>query len=134
VGKTKFRKLEIDGSTVISQAALATQLRELADPDLVLDARIVGVRAGELDLNIEELTSQLSGSFLKLRLRDASVVGLPDDAAAPADTILGAMTRDFRARIEDHETRGDSERAAELREALRLGVALLDDPTRVTLA
>jgi DNA repair exonuclease SbcCD nuclease subunit len=134
VGKTKFRKLEIDGATVASQAALATQLKEMADPDLVLDARIVGVRAGELDLNIEELTSQLSGSFLKLRLRDASVVGLPDDAAAPADTILGAMTRDFRARIEDHETRGDSERAAELREALRLGVALLDDPTRVTLA
>jgi hypothetical protein len=44
------------------------------------------------------------------------------------------MTRDFQARIEDHETRGDMERAAELREALRLGTALLDDPTRVSLA
>jgi len=134
VGKTKFRKLEIDGSNVTSQADLATQLRELADPDLVLDARIVGVRAGELDLNIDELGHQLAGSFLKLRLRDASVVGLPDDAAAPPDTILGALTRDFRARIDDHEARGDAERAAELREALRLGAALLDDPTRVTLA
>jgi DNA repair exonuclease SbcCD nuclease subunit len=134
VGRTRFRKLEIDGATVASQAALAAQIKELADPDLVLDARIIGVRAGELDLNIEELTRQLEGSFLKLRLRDASVVGLPEDAAMPADTILGAMARDFRARIEDHETRGDTERAAELREALRLGVALLEDPTRVTLA
>jgi hypothetical protein len=44
------------------------------------------------------------------------------------------LTRDFRARIEDHETRGDGERAAELREALRLGTLLLDDPHRVTLA
>ena len=70
----------------------------------------------------------------RLRLRDASVVGLPDGPAPPADTILGALTRDFRARIDDHETRGNSERAAELREALRLGVALLDDPSRVTLA
>lgn len=134
VGKTRFRKLEIDGATVASQAVVAAQLKELADPDLVLDARIVGVRSGELDLNIEELARQLEGSFLKLRLRDASVVGLPDDAAMPADTILGAMARDFKARIGDHETRGDSEGAAELREALRLGVALLDDPTRVTLA
>lgn len=134
VGKTRFRKLEIDGATIASQAALAAQLKGLADPDLVLDARIVGVRSPELDLNVEELAQQLAGSFLKLRLRDASVVGLPEDAQLPADTILGALTRDFRARIEEHETSGDMERAAELREALRLGVALLDDPTRVTLA
>jgi DNA repair exonuclease SbcCD nuclease subunit len=134
VGKTRFRKLEIDGATVASQAALAAQLRELADADLVLDARIVGVRAGGLDLSTDEVAHQLEGSFLKLRLRDASVVALPEDPTAPADTILGAMTRDFRARIEDHETHGDTERAAELREALRIGVALFDDPTRVTLA
>jgi hypothetical protein len=134
VGKTRFRKLEIDGATVASQSALGQQLRELADPDLVLDARIVGVRSNQLDLNLDELTRQLEGSFLRLRLRDASVVGLPDDGLAPPDTILGALTRDFRGRIEDLETRGDTERAAELREALRLGIALLDDPTRVTLA
>lgn len=134
VGKTRFRKLEIDGATIASQAALAQQLRELADADLVLDARIVGVRSAELDLNVDELTRQLEGSFLRLRLRDASVVGLPEGVPLPPDTILGALTRDFRARIDDHETRGDSERAAELREALRLGMALLDDPSRVTLA
>ncbi|MDL2335085.1 MAG: DNA repair exonuclease [Chloroflexota bacterium] len=134
VGKTRFKKMELDGATVASQAALAAQLRELADPDLVLDARIVGVHSSELDLNVDELTRQLEGSFLRLRLRDASVVALPDGAAAPPDTILGALTRDFRARIDDHETRGDADRAAELREALLLGVALLDDPTRVTLA
>ena len=134
VGKTRFRKLELDGATVASQAALAQQLNELADPDLVLDARIVGVRSGDLDLNVDELGRQLEGAFLRLRLRDASVVGLPTGAAPPPDTILGALMRDFMARIDDHETRGDAERAAELREALRLGVALLDDPTRVTLA
>jgi DNA repair exonuclease SbcCD nuclease subunit len=134
VGQTRFRKLELDGSTVASQAALAQQLRELADADLVLDARIVGVRSTELDLNVDELARQLEGSFLRLRLRDVSVVALPDVAAPPPDTILGALMRDFRARIDEDETRGESERAAELREALRLGVALLDDPTRVTLA
>ena len=134
VGRTRFKKLELDGATIASQAALAAQLREQADPDLVLDARIVGVRSGELDLNVDELARQLEGSFLRLRLRDASVVALPDTDVAPPDTILGALTRDFRARIEDYETRGEADRAAEAREALRLGVALLDDATRVTLA
>ena len=134
VGRTKFRKLELDAATIASQAALDHQLRELADADLVLDVRLVGVRADELDLNLDELARQLDGSFLRLRLRDASVVGLPEGPVAPPDTILGALTRDFRARIDDHETRGDSERAAELREALRLGGLLLDDPQRVTLA
>ena len=47
---------------------------------------------------------------------------------------MGAFTRDFRARIADAETRGDPEAAAELREALRYGLLLLDDPQRVTLA
>lgn len=134
VGKTRFRKLELDAAAIPSQAALDRQLRELADPDLVLDVRLVGVRSNELDLNIDELVRQLEGSFLRLRLRDASVVGLAEGPAAPPDTILGAFTRDLRARIEDHETRGDGERAAELREALRYGVLLLEDPQRVTLA
>jgi DNA repair exonuclease SbcCD nuclease subunit len=134
VGRTKFSKLDVDAATIASQAALDQRLRELADADLVLDVRLIGVRAEELDLNLDELAQQLDGSFLRLRLRDASVAGLAEGPSAPPDTILGALTRDFRARIEDHETRGDTDRAAELREALRLGVLLLDDPQRVTLA
>ena len=67
-------------------------------------------------------------------MRDSSVASLPETPLAPPDTILGAFARDFGARIVEHEERGDTERAAELREALRLGILLLDDPQRVTLA
>lgn len=134
VGRTKFRRVEVDAATLSSQAELESRLRELANPDLVLDVRIAGVSADDLDLNLDELERQLSGAFLRLRIRDASVAALAETESAPADTILGAFTRDFRARILEHETRGDAERAAELREALRLGMLLLDDPQRVTLA
>jgi len=134
VGQTRFRKLEMDAASIASQAALDATLRELADANLVLDVRLVGVRPDELDLNVDELTQQLEGRFLRLRVRDLSAVALPDVAMAPPDTILGALTRDFRARIDDHETRGDADRAAELREALRISLLLLDDPGRVTLA
>jgi hypothetical protein len=134
VGKTRFRKVEIDAASVASQADLEANLRENANPDLVLDARLVGVRGPELDVNVDELERQLACSFMRVRVRDASVAALDDGLLAPADTVLGAFVRDYRARIEESETSGDSERAAELREALRLGTSLLDDPQRVTLA
>ncbi|HEY5521099.1 MAG TPA: hypothetical protein VIK08_10600, partial [Candidatus Limnocylindrales bacterium] len=134
VGRTQFRKLEIDAAGLASQAQLGGQLTDLANPDLVLDVRVLGVRNDDLDLNVEELERQLASRFLRLRVRDASLAPLVEAQLAPADTIPGALTRDFRARIVDHESRGDTERAAELREALRLGMLLLDDPTRVTLA
>jgi DNA repair exonuclease SbcCD nuclease subunit len=134
VGRTKFEKLELDAAAITSQGELEQMLRERADPDRVLDVRLVGVKPDQIDLNVDELERQLNGSFLRLRVRDSSVAALPEAQLAPADTIIGAFTRDFGARIADHEARGDTERAAELREALRLGTLLLDDPHRVTLA
>ncbi len=134
VGRSHFRKLEVDASTLASQAELERSLRDQADPDRVIDVRVIGVRPAELDLNLDELERQLAGSFLRIRLRDVSVAPLPEDFDAPADTIVGAMARDLHGRIADHEARGENERAAELREALRLGLLLLDDAQRVTLA
>jgi hypothetical protein len=105
-----------------------------ADADTVLDVRLLGVRSDGLDLNVDELERQLQGSFLRLRIRDSSTPALSDIPLAPADTIVGAFERDLAARIADHESRGETQRAAELREALRLGLLLLDDAQRVTLA
>ena len=134
VGRTKIEKLELDAAAITSQAEVERTLRERADPDKVLDVRLVGVRPDTLDLHVDELERQLQKGFLRLRIRDASAVSLPDSPLPPADTILGAFAREFGARIVDSESRGDPERAAELREALRLGILLLDDPQRVTLA
>jgi DNA repair exonuclease SbcCD nuclease subunit len=134
VGRTKFEKVEIDAANVGSQADIEKALRQKADADTVLDVRLLGVRADALDLSVDELERQLQGSFLRLRIRDSSVPALSDIPLAPADTIVGAFARDLAARITEHEERGEAERAAELREALRLGLLLLDDPQRVTLA
>jgi exonuclease SbcD len=134
VGQTKFEKLELDAAAITSQGELERSLRERADPDKVLDVRLVGMKPDALDLNVDELERQLQGAFLRLRVRDSSTAALPNIPLAPADTILGAFARDFGTRIVDAESRGEAERAAELREALRLGILLLDDPQRVTLA
>lgn len=134
VGRTRFEKMEIDAAAVGSQADLEKTLRQKADADTVLDVRLVGVRDDALDLNIDELERQLQGAYLRLRVRDSSVPALSEIPLAPADTIVGAFARDLAARIQEHEERGETERAVELREALRLGLLLLDDAHRVTLA
>ena len=100
-------------------------LRGLADPDLVLDVRLVGVRPDELDLDIEEIEAALAPDFLKVRVRDGSIAALTDGPLPSQDTIAGAFIRDLEARIAELEASGAEAEAAEQRDALRLGRLLL---------
>ena len=131
VGKTRFEKLELDAAGVTTQPALIDSLKRKGDPDLVLDARIVGVRPDELDLHPEEIEMALAPSFLKVRVRDLSSPALTEGTLPSPDTIAGAFIRDLEARIAELEAKPDSgvdsaAEAAELRDALRLGRLLLD--------
>jgi DNA repair exonuclease SbcCD nuclease subunit len=125
VGRTRFEKLDIDAAVVADQPALIGQLAARADPDLVLDARLVGVRRDDLDLDPSEIEAALASSFLKVRIRDASMAALTDGPLPSADTIAGAFIRDLEMRIAELEQAGDTEQAAEQRDALRLGRLLL---------
>jgi DNA repair protein SbcD/Mre11 len=125
VGRTRFDKGAVDAATVTSQPALIELLAARADPDLVLDARIVGVRPDELDLDLDEIEAALAPSFLKVRVRDASVPALTEGPLPSPDTIAGAFIRDLEARIKELEAAGSVAEAAEQRDALRLGRLLL---------
>ena len=125
VGRTRFEKLDIDAAVVADQPALIGQLAARADPDLVLDARLVGVRRDELDLDPAEIETALAPSFLKVRVRDESMPALTDGPLPSADTIAGAFIRDLEARIAELERAGATDEAAEHRDALRLGRLLL---------
>jgi DNA repair exonuclease SbcCD nuclease subunit len=148
VGKTRFERVELDAAKVGSQPGLVSKLAERADPDLVLDAVLIGVRPDELDVHVEEVEAELADKFLKVRVRDRSVAPLPEGMLASPDTVLGAFIRDMEARIAEVEAAGaegtdgmgDGSAAApsaegpasELRDALRLGRLLLAG-TEVTL-
>jgi DNA repair exonuclease SbcCD nuclease subunit len=138
VGTTKFERLDIDAASIDSQPALIATLGRKADPDLVIDARVVGVRPDELDLHLDEIEAALAASFLKVRVRDVSLPALTEGALPPADTIAGAFIRELEARIAELEAaastdgsgpegtgRDPAAEAAELRDALRLGRLLL---------
>jgi DNA repair exonuclease SbcCD nuclease subunit len=125
VGRTRFEKVELDAAGVGSQPALVDLLAARADPDLVLDVRLIGVRPDELDLHVEEVEAAVGGRFLKVRVRDRSVPALSEGAIPPPDTVLGAFIRDVEARVAELEAAGDDAAAGELRDALRLGRLLL---------
>jgi len=125
VGKTRFERLELNAAEVGGQPALIESLRTRADPDLVLDVRLTGVRPDELDLDISEIELALAPSFLRARVRDLAVPALSEGNLPPPDTIAGAFIRTTQARIEQAEADGETEPAAELRDVLRLGRLLL---------
>ena len=126
VGKTRFEKLELDAAAVGTQPELVAMLAARTDPDLVLDVRLFGVRPELLDLDLDEVETELADRFLKLRVRDKSIAPLTDGTIPPPDTVMGAFIRDLEARIAEIEAEdpGD-EAAAELRDSLRLGRLLL---------
>ncbi len=133
VGRTRFRKLDFDAAELGSQAELLRRVRPLADPDLVLDIRLVGVEPDAFDLDEDEVGAQLEPLFFKHRIRHLSVPAPLEGPLPSRETIPGAFIRELEDRIAAAGSAGEHGRANELRESLRVGRLLLDDPSRVTL-
>jgi len=128
VGRTRFAQLDVDAATLDGQPGLVAAIASRADADLVLDVRLTGVRPDELDVHVDEVEGQLAGSFLRLRVRDASRPALTEGALPSPDTIAGAFIRNVENGIAQLETSGGPDaaaEAAELRDVLRLGRLLL---------
>jgi DNA repair exonuclease SbcCD nuclease subunit len=128
VGRTTFERLDVDAARLNGQPDLVAKLQAKANPDLVLEARLTGVRPDELDVDPGEVEEQLKGSFLRLRVRDQSIPALSAGAIPSADTITGAFIRDVEGRIAELEadpSDATTLEASELRDVLRLGRLLL---------
>ena len=125
VGRTRFERVSIDASELTGQIALVDRVRTQADPDLVLDVQITGVRRDDLDLDDAEVEAALAGDFMNIRVRDRSVPPLSEGSRPPPDTIAGALARDLEDRIAELQKAGREEESLELRDALRIGRLLL---------
>jgi DNA repair exonuclease SbcCD nuclease subunit len=135
VGRTVFRRMQVDAASLASQEDLAVRIAESADPDLILAVDVVGVAPDRLELMPEELERRLAPSFLQLRVSDRSVGELTAGPPLPEDTVAGRFIADVEARIRDAERTADAAAAEDARQVLRLGRRLLlDDPDHVTLA
>jgi DNA repair exonuclease SbcCD nuclease subunit len=137
VGQTRSEKLDLDVSAIHSQPDLIDQLGRHADSNLVFDVRLTGLYPDELDLDLDEIERALAASFLRFRLRDASIPASPEGTPPPPETVLGAFVRHVEDEIAELEkaagasvvasTEPDTnEELADLREVLRLGRHLLE--------
>ena len=126
VGRTRFERREVDATSLAGQPALVDQIAALADPDLVLDVRLIGVRRDDLDVATDEVERELAERFFRLRVRDEAAAALPDGPLPPPDTIAGALVRDLQASIAEAEAADRRGEALELRDALRLARLMLD--------
>ena len=99
VGSSWHRELEVEAGLIASQAVLVERLRTAADPELVLDVRIVGDRPDELVLEPAAIEEALQGAYLCVRVHDRSRPPLTTGALPPPETIAGAFVRDVEARI-----------------------------------
>jgi DNA repair exonuclease SbcCD nuclease subunit len=126
VGRTRFDRLDVDAGSLAGQPALVERLAGMADPDLVLDVRIVGIRRDHLDVAPDEVERELADRFFRIRVRDAAAAALPEGPLPPPDTIAGALVRDLQATIAEADAAGNLDESLELRDALRLARLMLD--------
>jgi DNA repair protein SbcD/Mre11 len=134
VGRTVFRAESVDASSLTGRHELVRRLRELADPDLALQASIDGIAPDALELDVDEVERELAPSFLHVRVRDRSAAELHAAHDLPIDTVAGKFVADTRSRLRAAESRGDAETAEQARQILRLGRRLLlDEPGHLTM-
>jgi exonuclease SbcD len=129
VGETTFERIELDVATVESQPDLIDTIGHHADANLVLDVRLTGLFPDDLDVDLDEVERALAASFLRLRVRDATIPAAPETPVPPPDTVLGAFCSEVEgqlARLAEADDPAAAEEAAELREVLRLGRHLLE--------
>ena len=60
VGRTRFLRHEVDAATIGSQPALIAAVGALADPDVVAEVRIIGIRPDDLDVDLDEVSRALA--------------------------------------------------------------------------
>ncbi len=134
VGQTVFRAESIDAAGLSGQEELLERLRELADPDLVLQATIDGIAPDTLEIDSDEIERSLASSFLHVRVRDRSATEITGGPNLSADTVAGKFVAELESRIREAEVEADPASAEQARQILRLGRRLLlDDPDHVTL-
>jgi|BarGraNGADG00312_2_1021985.scaffolds.fasta_scaffold00487_7 DNA repair protein SbcD/Mre11 len=122
-GTRRMLRLDIDAADLAGPSALYTYLRQMADPDLVMEARIAGICGEEwADLDWDKMEEEVAPLFFHFHL-EASPAELSryDIDAFPEKTVMGKFLR----LAEDEIGRREGEEALIAEEALRLGLAHL---------
>jgi DNA repair exonuclease SbcCD nuclease subunit len=122
VARRRYRResLPVEG---LDEQGLRARLDELADPDLVLELTLHGLREPDQVLPLQPVLHEYADRFFRLVLRDQSYPRLDEESLRRFEptTVLGQFVRRMQERLE----RCTPEERLDLEEALQLGVAAL---------
>ena len=129
VGRTRFERLDIDAARLKGQPDLIARLSAKADPDLVLETRLTGVRPDELDVDTGRGRGPAQG-LVHARPGPRRVDAGPQrgrDPLAPTRSPARSSATSRHGSPSWRRTRAmrPTTEAAELRDVLRLGRLLL---------
>lgn len=113
-------KLRVEG---LHESGLRARLESLADPDLVLELTLWGIREPDQALPVQALVREYADRFFRLEIRDHSHSKLDEETLERFEptTVLGQFVRRMQQRLEATSP----EEKPILEEALELGVAAL---------
>ncbi|MFH0914242.1 MAG: metallophosphoesterase [Chloroflexota bacterium] len=124
IGTKRIDSLTIDVSPLESPESIVSLIEARADPHLILEVTLTGLRGMGYDLNPQELENGLGGRFFNLRVLDSSHPKLEEVKAQnfPEKTVTGRFLR----MVEEKIARASTEEEKSLyEEVLKLGFALL---------
>jgi DNA repair exonuclease SbcCD nuclease subunit len=122
-GRRRMLRLQIDAGQLSGPSSLYTYLRQLADPELALEARVIGLFGDEwADFDWDKMEDEIAALFFSFRL-EALPAGVSsyEVEAYPEKTVVGKFLRLAQKEIAAR----DGEDASIAEEAVRLGMAHL---------
>lgn len=128
VGMTSILKTEVDIGAVEDKENINDFLRQEilkgADPNMIRIVELKGLAPADLIINIEELESELSDNFLRLKIISNFhlTLDLVDEKDYPEELVIGQFVRLMKSKI--LETKDENNRII-LEQALNLGLAEL---------
>ena len=124
IGSKRAETLTIDVSPCESPDSIVKLIQDRADPNLILEVTLSGLRCMQYDLDAVEMEKELRGQFFNLRMFDRSLPKLDEVQSQnyPDKTVTGRFLRMMEEKIASARTEEDRALYAE---SLKLGFALL---------
>lgn len=128
VGRCRAESLVLSAEGHPEASSLGAAIRDRADPELLLEVKLTGLKPLDASLTaeaLEELEEGLAPRFYFLRIRDEAQPRLDTEALSrhPEPTVAGRYVRLLSERLGGAES--DEDRRV-IEEALQVGLALLE--------
>ncbi len=127
-GRLQYQQREINLAEFENQGELAAALLEHAHPDKILDVHLTGLAPPGQLVDADKLEEQLADGFFRVRVVDDTHLPVEqiDESQYPPQLVAGRFVQLMKQRIQEAQQHGDEEAQQVARQALQVGLALLE--------